>query len=102
MEGVLVRCVAKVERAPVPELRVGYAVSSKAYSAVWRNRLRRLMREAVAVHRERLEKALQRGGMSASVVFSFNQRAGTDVRRITLSPIADEIGHHCRRLEGSL
>lgn len=102
IEGALVRCVAVIEPAPIPELRIGYAVSSKAYSAVWRNRLRRLMREAVAAHRGPLEAALRRGGMSGSIVFSFNQRAGADVRKLTLPPIATEIGGHCRRLEGML
>ena len=102
IEGALVRCIVMVEPAPDPELRIGFAVSSKAYSAVWRNRLRRLMREAVAAHRGPLEEALHRGGMSASIIFSFNQRAGADVRKLTLSPIAEEIQRHCRRLEGML
>lgn len=96
---MLVRCFVLVEPAPGPELRIGFAVSSKAYSALWRNRLRRLMREAVAAHLPSLEQALGEKALMLSCVFSFNQRTGADVRRLPLSPVAEEIGSHCRRLE---
>jgi ribonuclease P protein component len=102
IEGSLVRCAVLIEPAPGPEIRIGFAVSSKAYSAVWRNRLRRLMREAVAVHLPPLEEALGGKETSLSIVFAFNQRSGADARRITLSPVAEEIGNQCRRLQRML
>jgi ribonuclease P protein component len=102
IDGSLVRCFVLIENAPGPELRIGFAVSSKAYSAVWRNRLRRLMREAVAVCLPSLEKGLGEKAVAVTCVFSFNQRTGVDVRRLPLSPVAEEIGSHCRRLERML
>lgn len=98
IDGTLVRCVVILQPARDPELRVGYAVSSRAYTAVLRNRLRRLMREAFAEQQESLLESLQRRGMSASIVFSFKSYTQADVRRLKVHPIRMDVSGICKQL----
>jgi len=93
-----VRCVVLLQPASEPELRVGYAVSSKAYTAVMRNRLRRLMREAVVKQREPLWESLKRKSMSASIVFSFKSYTQVDVHRLRIHVVATDVGGICKQL----
>lgn len=98
LEGTLLRCIALLEPAPNPEMNVGYAVSSRTCTAVWRNRLRRLMREGFAPQREALEEDLRRKGMSASVVFVFKPVELSSIRRMKLEAVRKEIADLCSRL----
>ncbi len=79
-------------------MNVGYAVSSKTCTAVWRNRLRRLMREGFAPQREGLVEDLRRRGMSASIIFVFKPGAQSCIRRLKLKPVREEIADLCSRL----
>lgn len=79
-------------------MNVGYAVSSRTCTAVWRNRLRRLMREGFAPQREALEEDLRRKGMSASVVFVFKPVELSSIRRMKLEAVRKEIADLCSRL----
>jgi len=97
-----VRCIVVLEPASNPEMNVGYAVSSRVYTAVWRNRLRRLMREGFALQRESLMDDLKRRGMSASIIFAFKPQAQSGVRRLKLEPVSTEIANLCSRLRGML
>jgi len=101
-EGVLVRCIVVLEPASNPEMNVGYAVPSRAYTAVWRNRLRRLMREGFARERDSLKEALERRGMSASIIFAFKPQGQSLARRLKLEPVSAEITALCSRVRDIL
>jgi ribonuclease P protein component len=92
------RCVVVLEPASNPEMNVGYAVSSRAYTAVRRNRLRRLMREGFVLQRESLMDALKLRGMSASIVFVFKRQPESSIRRLKAGPVGEEIARLCGRL----
>jgi len=94
-----VRCLVILEPSSDPGLYVGYAVSSRAYTAVRRNRLRRLMREGFRLYQEDLRKALAQQGVSASIVFAFKPQAESAVRRLKGGPVFAEMGTLCARLQ---
>lgn len=96
------RCLVILEPASNPEMNVGYAVSSRAYTAVRRNRLRRLMREGFRGHQETLQDALHQRGVSASIIFAFKPQAESAVRRLNGGPVTAEIGALCARLQEML
>lgn len=98
----MLRCMVVLEPASNPEMNVGYAVSRRAYNAVWRNRLRRLMREGFALQQESLEDALRQRGLSASIVFAFKPLPQSCVRRLKLLPVRDDIATLCSQLRGIL
>ncbi len=102
MEGALLRCIVVLEPDPNPVMNVGYAVPSRAYTAVLRNRLRRLMREAFAREQETLEEALRGRGVSASIIFAFKAQPQSQVRRLKLQPVREEIADLCCRLRHTL
>ncbi len=88
----------RVERAERVVLRVGFAVSSKQYHAVRRNRLRRLMREAFRLERVTLYGALERAHSSADLVFVFRPKTPLTVERLSVFPVRDDMAAICRRL----
>ena len=98
MEGTLVRCMVLLEPAPNPRMNVGYVVARRAYTAVLRNRLRRLMREGFALERTRLEDSLKRRSISASIIFMFKPHSSGHIRRLKLAPVSAEIAMHCKQL----
>lgn len=87
-----------IEQAGRPVLRVGYAVSSRRFNAVRRNRLRRLMREAVRAESALLCEALAQHSVSASIVLAYRARADVDVRRLPLGSVRRDVGDLFRRL----
>jgi ribonuclease P protein component len=79
-------------------MNVGYVVARRAYTAVWRNRLRRLMREGFAPERKSLQDSLKHRSTSASIIFMFKPQALGQVRRLRLAPVSAEIAVLCRQL----
>ena len=100
--GALTVCVYLVDRAEKAALRVGFAVSSRQFNAVRRNRVRRLMREAVRHECTPLYAALTQLRVSADLVMVFRPRPNLDVHRLTLAPfrsdVADVLGRLAERL----
>lgn len=90
------------EAADRAALYVGYAVSSRRFSAVRRNRVRRMMREAVRSECAPLCDALLQHSVSASLVMVFRPRTDVDVRRLPLvlfrKDVADIFGRLAQRL----
>jgi ribonuclease P protein component len=89
--GTHVMCMYQLERAEKPVLLVGYAVSSRQFNAVRRNRVRRLMREATRLECAQLCSALTRHSVTAELILLFRTRPGSDVRRLTLAPMQRDV-----------
>jgi ribonuclease P protein component len=100
--GALTMCVYLLERTEKAALHVGYAVSSKRFNAVRRNRVRRLMREAVRSECAPLFVALSQQSVSADLVLIFRSRPDVDTHRLFLAPlradVADVFGRLAERL----
>jgi ribonuclease P protein component len=100
--GALTLCVYLIERTERAALHVGYAVSSKRFNAVRRNRVRRLMREAVRFESVQLCRVLAELSFSADLVFIFRPRPDVDTQRLSLAPmradIADVLGRLAARI----
>ncbi len=104
--GALTLCVYLLERTEKAALHVGFAVSSKQFNAVRRNRVRRLMREAVRFECAPLCVALSQHSVSADLVFIFRPRPNIDVQRLSLASlradVADVFGRLAERLAESV
>lgn len=97
-DGPRIRCYIRLEPSDHSELQTGYAVSSRTFNAVRRNRLRRLMRAGFAAQRQPLLEALGRAGKSGAMVLFFRGVPGEDVRRLNVHPISVEITRLCRHV----
>jgi ribonuclease P protein component len=96
--GALLHCMYRIEQTERVVLRVGFAVSSKQYHAVRRNRLRRLMREAFRAEQKNLHGALERAHSSADLVFLFRPKTALTVERLSVFPVRDDMAAICRRI----
>ena len=103
LDAELVRCffILQHTKGHVP-LRAGFAVPSKAYNAVRRNRLRRLMREAFASERESIVSALQGSQTSAVLLFAFRGGQGIRIDRLMLHHVHADIAMLCRAVAAKL
>ena len=102
IDGTLIRSFALVERSQKSSLRVGYAVSSRTYGAVKRNRLRRLMREAFRDEQASLLLALETAGSSAELILAVKKIPPADVKRLTVFPVRGDLAGICRQLKARL
>ena len=102
IDAELVRCCYRLGRFERVTFRAGFAVSKRDYGAVRRNKVRRLMRAAVDVERDRLVSALGKSGKSIAIVFVFKGKRGLDIRRLGLHSIHQDIAGMCRRVLAKL
>ena len=76
----------------MPALRVAFAVPARAMPAVRRNRVRRLMREAVRAELRGLQERLSGARASMDGVFVYRPRERTDPRRLSLGDVRGDVG----------
>jgi len=96
--GALTVCVYLTERTEKAALHVGFAVSSKRFNAVRRNRVRRLMREAVRSECAALCVALTQHSVSADLILIFRPRSDIDMQRLCLAPLRADVADVFSRL----
>ena len=75
--GELIRCTYQVEMSDIVGMSVGFVVAGGASTAVQRNRLKRLMKEAFRAERPTLLKPLQLHKASGLLLFTFKGRKDT-------------------------
>jgi ribonuclease P protein component len=92
----LLRSYVRVERGVPAAFYVGISVSAREYTAVERNRLRRLVREGVRRERPAVWAALQAIPAKAEMVVQV--RRGVDPRRVRLQDLHPAMTQLCKRL----
>lgn len=98
LDAELVRCVYTFARGVSPGVRVAFAVPSKTFNAVRRNRLKRLMREAFAREWQILHRDSEQARISASLLFIVKGRKRILSTRTTLDSIHQSIASLCTTL----
>ena len=101
-DGELIRCLFLLENASTAELLTGFAVPRGTCSAVRRNRLRRLMREAFRQEREALRAALHASHCSARILFVYRGKRDLPVERVTFSAVRGDVANLCRAMMSKL
>ena len=86
------KAVFKIEKETEQAvLKAAFAVSSRAGIAVWRNRIKRLMRESFRTNKQILKSIVEENNIRLMIVFSpvyLNERKN---KKITLTDVLPEI-----------
>ena len=93
--GTLLRVYVRTEPSEVPRTVAGFAVSHKLCNAVWRNRLRRLMREAYLREKEILATRSSERGLDLQIVFQYVGADGISYRSLSLNDVHDDLARLC-------
>lgn len=93
LDSGLLRCFFRYERGAGTPLRAGFSVSSRAFNAVKRNRIRRLMRAAFDAEAPVLRSAA--GSGTISIVVVFRGRPGPRVERLALAAVQSDMRTLC-------
>jgi ribonuclease P protein component len=94
-ESRLVRAFCVLNKKHDVALKVGVAVSSNVGRAVRRNRLKRLMREAISGEKISLVTALEKVQLHASLVFLFVGMKDPGIERVKLELLQQELKMLC-------
>jgi ribonuclease P protein component len=81
------------------EVKAAFGVYKKAGSAVWRNRVKRLMRESYRLNKLFLFDKCKNSSRSLLMVFSPNSVNQKNYKRINLSDVEPEILNLLKKLE---
>ena len=92
----LVRCLFRFDPGPAGCVRVGYSVPRRCGTAVRRNRVRRLMREAFRVEKEGFQGALREAGRSVSLIFVFRGSRECAEGPLSMTVIRHDVVQLCR------
>jgi len=95
-EAGVLRCYVRVERGVPAAFCVGISVSAKEYTAVQRNRVRRLVREGIRRERPAVCAALE--GVRARAEMVVQVRRGAALDRPRLKDLHPPLAQLCQRL----
>jgi len=83
--------VCFTDNADYPPVKVAFAVHKKAGNAVWRNRVKRLLRESYRLNKMYLINRLNEVGKKLLIVLSPNSVNQRNKRVVKLDDVIDEI-----------
>ncbi len=80
-----------LENQKQPLLKVAFAVSRKAGNAVWRNRIKRLLRESYRLNKQSLFEKVTENKVQVFVIFSPNNVNKIKFKKIYLRDVQPEV-----------
>ena len=83
-------------------IKIGLSISSKKGNSVWRNRIKRLIREAVRLNRETLLGTLEQKNANLFIIFSPHSINQTNYKKIFLKDIKESVLDVITRLKNEL
>lgn len=83
--------IYKSENIEQPVVKAGFAVHRKAGIAVWRNRVKRLLRESYRLNKKKLTDWSSENKISVFLVFSPNTINQKNKRKITLHDVLPQV-----------
>jgi len=98
LDAELVRCIYLFVPEASPSAQVAFTAPSHVFNAVRRNRLKRLMREAFAREWHALQEDLEHASVSASLLFIFKAKKGSQGIRPTLQLVHKSVASLCTTL----
>lgn len=79
-------------------IKIAAAVSSKSGKAVWRNRIKRLIREAYRLNKNRLLEIVENKKINLMIIFSSYRLSENRNKKITYSQLEEDIKEIITRL----
>ena len=86
----------------LPGVKIAVAVSKKSGNAVWRNRIKRLIRESYRLNKEDLLLLSEKNGLLIKIVFSSNLTEKKKIRQICLDDIMPGINDVLSKIKRTL
>lgn len=102
IDGTVVRCAFLIHDEGGAQLQIGFKVSSRKLNAVWRNRIRRLMREGIDAERGMVDEVLRRKDLHVGIIIFYKGTKELSVGRLKLAIIQEDIGLICRTITSAL
>lgn len=72
-------------------VKTAYAISKKSGGAVWRNRFKRILREAYRLNKALIKDICENGNVRLLLVFSSNSLNQLNSRKIVLKDVANDV-----------
>ncbi len=86
----------------IPEVKIAAAVSKKSGNAVWRNRVKRLIKESYRLNKQTLKDIAEEKKIVLKVVFSANALTAKRNKKLKLKDIMPEMIELMEILKGNL
>ena len=96
LRGELIQCWVQVHTNEFPGISAGFAVAQRSFSAVRRNKLKRLMREAFRHEQDPLIDILNERKLHASILFSFRDKKGRNVTHTNFGDVHEDMARLAR------
>lgn len=96
------KAVYKIDNGGTSSVKAAFAVSKRAGNAVWRNRLKRIMREAYRLNKTEIIESAASSGNSALIIFSpgfLNQKKN---KKVSFNDIVDDMNIILKRVSGEI
>jgi ribonuclease P protein component len=90
------------ENSAVPGIEIASAVSKKAGKAVWRNRLKRLIKESYRLNKENVVNSAVEKSLLVKIIFSPNWLNQKTNKNIKLKNVMPEVADIMLKVKGSL